>query len=238
MSIKILDKAIDQKLLEVFQSHGLEKKGKAVFHTILEEGKECEVIIEKTDRRTRNTFYLNPVINFIHNNIETLSKELAPDFYSPNTIVSTLFEPLGYLLPENIYKTYDFHISYNDKQVVNKVQYLVKDIEKYAIPKMKELCNDEFLLHTLKSHLLGIQITNRIKAPVLLCLLNRKEEAVELATDYLKEIRPTQKDLTVHEPEEFPSVEDAFSFFKRDEDPRYYFFYKKYYNRLKLQCRK
>ena len=81
---------------------------------------------------------------------------------------------------------------------------------------------------------MGLQMTNRVKAPILLYSMGKKDEAIDFATKKLDEVRPSKKNKLIEEPKDFKSVDEAWSFFRRDKDPRYYYNYLQFYNRFKI----
>jgi len=229
MTLKQFEKILDQQFIEGFGLLGFSSKRKHIFFKEFDNGKSGSILIEKTDRRTKNIWFINVQVMFTHDAVELLAKELAKEFYNSNNIINTVFEGLGYLTPENQYLTWDFTLGEKESKIQKTMSDLLKTVKVYAVPKMERLCNDSELLRVIKNHEIGLQITNRLKAPILQYLMGDQLGAYELATSTLKDIRPTPKDNSVTEPEYFASPEEAFAFFRRDKDPLYYFNYKIFY---------
>ncbi|MFD2036336.1 hypothetical protein ACFSKL_16145 [Belliella marina] len=235
MTLKQFEKELDEKLIKGFQSLDFFQVGKHHYSREFENGKVGSILVEKTDRRTKETWFINIQILFIHDKVEQLGQEVAKEFYAPNYIVNTVFENLGYLTPQNEYITFDFTIGQKESRIQKTIDDLLETVEKHAVPMLKKLCDDEELFKKMRNNGLGLQITNQIKAPILLFLMGNQNEAYELATSTLAEIRPTPKNPQVQEPENFINSEEAFSFFRRDKDPLYYYNYKIFHNRFRLK---
>ena len=230
MTLKQFEKTLDQQLIKGLDLLGFSSGKKHIYHKSFENGKSGSILIEKTDRRTKNTWFVSVQILFTHNAIEQLVQEVANEFYNSDSIMNTVAEGLGYLTPENQYLTWDFTLGEKESKTQKTMNNLLKTVEEYAIPKMEQLCNGQELLRVMINHEIGLQITNRVKAPILQYLMGDQSEAYELATSTLNEIRPTPKDTSIAEPENYASPEEAFTFFRRDKDPRYYFNYKLFYS--------
>ena len=232
MTHKELGLLIDNKLQSRLKELGFQILKNQVFSKLLSENKYMTLMIERTDRRTKTTWFLNPIVGFVDERVEKLSQKIASEFYSPKLIDNTLFESLGYLLPEKGYKTYDFNVSDNDKKVDKTMDTLVDHLASYATTRIGELVDDVTLFKVLSNNELGLKVTNLMKAPVLKYIMGMPDEAFNIAEENLRSIRPSQKDASLQEPN-FEEVEDAFNFFKRDKDPRYYFNYLRFYERFK-----
>lgn len=167
MTLKQFEKILDQKLIEGLGLLGFFAGEKNTYQKYFDNDKSGLILIEKTDRRTRNTWFIAPKVLFVHDSIELFAQELAKEFYTPNHIINTISEGLGYLTPQTEYLTWSFTVGEKEDMTMKTLYSLFQTIEKYAIPKIEQLCKDEELLEVMKNNELGIQITNHIKAPIL-----------------------------------------------------------------------
>lgn len=233
-TLRDFEKQIDIELLNQISRIGFYNFKKHIYRVEVDENSYGILIIEKSDRRTGDTWYVNPIIGFINKDIAKIYKEVTVSFSDSNTIETTVFRSLGYFTPRNTYITWDFTIGDRPNDMVTS---LTKTIEQYVLPKFRELANPNNLLATMVKNEIGLEITNRLNVPLLLYIMGRPIDAISSAENYLSEIRPSPKNIELIEPDIFYNRDAAFSFFRQDKDPLYYKNYKAFFVELKKLCR-
>nr|WP_299067261.1 hypothetical protein [uncultured Allomuricauda sp.] len=231
-TIRELEKIIDLKLEEKFKSIGYVLTEENIFTRLYHEGKESFIMINKTRSKTEKICFVNPLIGFVNYEVENIGQIVAPEFYGPGYRVNTITQSLGYFTKKREFMEWEFFLDKNPSTIERTTSSLVKTIKRFAIPKMELLSNDYELFQAMENNDIGLQITNRVKAPILLYVMSNKEEALNLVTKKLDELRPSKKDTSLEEPDNFKSVEEAWSFYRRDKDPRYYYNYLQFHNRF------
>ena len=83
------------------------------------------------------------------------------------------------------------------------------------------------MLYALLTNKLGLQITNRIKIPILYYLMGFKDKGMEYIRNILQNERPTPKNAEIPEPE-FSTYKKALDYFRQDKDVRFYYGYSKF----------
>ncbi|ASV30476.1 hypothetical protein [Maribacter cobaltidurans] len=226
---KIIEKIVEEKLREI----GFFKSKNDFYFKHLDVDREAFISFHTSMNFTGTILSYNPIIGFIHKEVEKICKEVAFEYYGENFLYNTWTESLGYLTKKNEYITWKFKLKSSERAILKKVDSMMSTIRKSALPELELCCNDEYLFEVLDKHKLGLQINNRIKAPILLLVMNKKNQALQLAHQRLLQVKPSQKNEDVQEPEQFKSPEEAWSFFKRDKDPKYYYYYSQFFKRFK-----
>ena len=226
---KIIEKIVEEKLREI----GFFKSKNDFYFKHLDVDREAFISFHTSINFTGSILSFNPIIGFIHKRVEQVYKAVAFDYYGENSFHITWSNPLGYLTKKNEYMKWEFKLNSSEKSIHKRVNLMLSTIRHSALPKL-ELCrNDEYLFDALNEHRIGLQINNRMKAPILLSVMGKKVQALQLASQRLLEVRPLQKNESSQEPEQFKSPEESWSFFRRDKDPKYYYYYSQFFKRFK-----
>ena len=109
-NLKLKKKEIDNVINDSLSSIGFKKK-KGLYVYSINDNMDILLIIEKTDRRTRNTIYINPIVAILDKQVEQLYYELVSDIDSSKEIVNTAIYnsywgsyPAEYKIPLLLYK--------------------------------------------------------------------------------------------------------------------------------------
>jgi hypothetical protein len=226
-TFKLKDKEIDKVINDSISSIGFKKSKKGIYAKSVSDNVEILLIIEKTDRRTGNTFYLNPIVAIIDKHVEILYHELVTDIDTSKEIVNTAIVSLGYLTPENKYLTWTIPVTYSEAQTKEVVVNLVSTFRNYAMPYLETLKERNELLISLQTSKLGLQKINHYKIPILYYLLGAKDKGLEYVRNILQNERPTPKKPEIPEPE-FSTYKEALDYFRQDKDVRFYYGYRSF----------
>ncbi|MEM8999850.1 MAG: hypothetical protein AAGB24_06265 [Bacteroidota bacterium] len=185
--------------------------------------------------KTGTHLHVNPTVGFLHGKVEELWHKLMPeyriDFPMLRYDTTTVQTNIGYLTARNTYLNWRFSRSMGHLSFEFKILTLILSVMQTGF-QIRRYCNDGMLLKAMKNHKIGLQITNRLKAPLLLYVMGHEKEAFDLASHYLALQRPTPKNLDAQEPEFYNSQQEAWNFFKRDKDPITYYNYRLFHTRF------
>lgn len=230
--LKFKNKDIDKRINYILSSIGFKKSKKGIYTKSINDYIEIFLIIEKTDRRTGNTLYLNPIVGIVEKNVENLYQELVTDIDNSKGIVNTATVSLGYLTPENKYIAWTIPVHYSEDETQKVVDNLFSTFETHAIPYMETLKERDKLLSALQTNKLGLQKINQFKIPILYYLIGSKDKGVEYAKKVLHNEKPTPKNSEIPEPE-FTAYSEALDYFRQDKDVRFYYSYSRFLNNFK-----
>ena len=233
-NLKLKKKEIDNVINDSLSSIGFKKK-KGLYVYSINDNMDILLIIEKTDRRTRNTIYINPIVAILDKQVEQLYYELVSDIDSSKEIVNTAITSLGYLTPQNTYLTWDIPITYSENKTKTVVDNLVSTLKKHVMPFLESLKDRRELLISLQAHKLGFVKINNFKIPILYYLLGEKNKGLIYARNVLQKERPTPKKTEIPEPF-FSTYKEALDYFKLDKDVRFYFSYKNFLVKYECLC--
>lgn len=227
-SLKLKEKEIDKKISVSLLSDGFRKKTKDVFVKNIIDDNDFILMVEKSDRKTGDTIFINPIIGVADNFVERVYRELAAGIFDTSKeLVNTAVISLGYLMPENTYRTWSFSVSDNEFKTQQVIDDLIYSVNAYAVSFIEKKIKENKLIDVLKDGTLGIQKSNYFKIPILYLKNGMKEEGLKFAEKILGEQRPTPKNPDVAEPV-FTSYEEAFGYFRRDKDVRFYYCFSGY----------
>jgi hypothetical protein len=223
-NLRLKEKEIDKKMFESLLANGFRKNSKDFFLKSINDDTDFLLIVEKSDRETDDTIFINPVVGFADNFVEQVYRELAKVFDTSKELVNTAIVSLGYLMPGNTYRTWNISVTDDEIQTQRIIDDLISSIKLYAISFIGNLIRENKLIEALQNGKLGIQKSNYFKIPVLYFKNGTKTEGLKFAKLILEQQRPTPKDPNVAEPV-FSSYEEALGYFRRDKDVRFYFCY-------------
>lgn len=229
-AFKLKEIDIDKKTGSSLYSIGFKKKRKGLYTKRIADEIDIVVIIEKTDRRTGDTFYLNPIIGIVDNLVEKIYQDLVPD--TSQEITNTASISLGYLTPESKYLTWTIPVHFNEVQTLEVVNNLVLSIKAHALPFMETLKERSVLLKALQNNKLGTEKQNYFKIPILYYLEGLKHNGLEYAKGILEKEKPTPKNERYIEPV-FSTYKEALEYFRQDKDVRFYYSYCEFINSYK-----
>lgn len=221
---------INEKIETSLISIKFEQKEKNTFLKTISNYLDIILIIEITDRKTRNTLFINPLVGIIDYDVEKIYENLIPKIRTSNEIVTTATTSLGYLMPENTYQTWEIPLDFNNHRTQKVIDDIIKSIQKYALPFLESLVDRLELIDALQNNRIGFQKMNYLKIPILYYLIGLKDKGLEYSKNILLNEKPTPKILMAIEPE-FSIYKEALDFFKQDKDVLYYWTYKEFLNR-------
>ncbi len=229
-SLKLKEKEIDKKISISLLSNGFRKKTKDVFVKSINDDNDFIILVEKSDRKTGDTIFINPIIGVADNFVERVYRELAAGIFDTSKeLVNTAVISLGYLMPEKTDRTWSFSVRDDELKTQNIINDLLSSVNTYAFLKIEKLIKANKLTEALQNNTLGIQKSSYFKIPILFFKNGMKEEGLEYAKSVLEQQRPTPKNPDVAEPV-FTSYEEAFGYFRRDKDVRFYYCFSSYIN--------
>jgi len=168
MSKKEFIKDVDSYVIEKLEKLGFTKK-KELFYLPIDENTIGVIALPRATRYSKEAFSIAPVIGVINKQVEEIVHELT----GQKRKGLTKSEFLGYLMPENSYREWEFHKSIPISFVARN---MIKNIKKYGIPWMKKLSNMRYLAEEMEKDL-AIPGGHYEALPIIWFLLGEKERA-------------------------------------------------------------
>ncbi|HEY4784445.1 MAG TPA: hypothetical protein VIH57_00285 [Bacteroidales bacterium] len=215
---------IDAYIRKELNALGFFEIDQYVFQKKLDEFSTGMIIIEKTDRRSRHTWFLSPTVGLINSRVEELYVELV-DFIKDPTKLFTAMTSIGYLLPQADYKVWEFPINFSNEQIQLVVNDFILETQNHILPLLDKSLDLNHLLLLLQREKFGIMVFNNFKIPIIHYLLGEKDKGMQFINDVLNRARPSPKDPTRIIPLTFSSLEEISQYFRKDKDVKYYYHY-------------
>lgn len=224
MTNKELNNSINAKISKLFLEHSY-KKRKEKYYKQIDKYNYGIVQFSTALFRTENHVYVTPHIGLLNVQVENIMKRLVP-YDNIKHMSPTIHIPLGYIMPDNQYKEWDF---VNGVSIDVNIGDMFNSVEKYAPPYWNKMKDTTTLLNTYKNAT-GIHSFDRGKyLPVLYLLVGNKQEGLKVIEDTIKKMQtpiPSKGNIEVINN---PEIKGSYSSgYKGQVDPSYLEFAEKY----------
>ena len=151
------------------------KKSKYVY--LYEKDKNSIFVIGLNDskQQTKDRLFINPVMGLIVKPAEELLFKLT-GYDSLKNKISTISRPLGYLMPENTYKIWEFGNNLDNPRIID---HLFNTILNYGIPFIEKCTNYQYIINEFTTGKVGLPFEKDYKIPILLFLNGQINEAFQ-----------------------------------------------------------
>jgi hypothetical protein len=126
--------------------------------------------------QTPGVLYVNSLIGLHYRPLQELFYTIKGDDYEKNRYSGTLASPLGYLMPCEDYKEWEFSDQSNIKDVVDDLLYSIRAYGFSFIERYKE---PNELLKCLEERKYILEMTRIYKLPIMYYLLGNEDKALE-----------------------------------------------------------
>jgi len=182
MSKKELIKKVDAYVTKKLEKLGFKKK-KGLFYLPIDENTTGVIALPRATRYSKEAFSIAPVIGVINHQLEKLVYDLTGKKQSG----LTKSESLGYLMPAQSYREWEFNKSIPISMVANN---MIKSIKKYGIPWMKKLSNLQFLTEEMEK-----ENAYYYTLPIIWLLLGKREKALNILNKALEKAKSKNSQL-------------------------------------------
>ncbi|NLE21220.1 MAG: hypothetical protein GX624_00330 [Actinobacteria bacterium] len=184
---------IERVSAPLLAEHGFKKRAGAVFTIPIADGVLGWLGLNSATKYTpKGHANVNPIVGVRNQRVEELVAELSgerPHPYNPPT-AST---PIGYLLPERAYRTWDI-----SEESPEAVADMVATIVEYGLPFMEEHVELSALRSLLAGGHAGPNHKVAYRLPVAMLLLGEGQRATETASRMLADISLHEDEWTRH----------------------------------------
>jgi hypothetical protein len=176
-----LIQTIESSIKEELKADGFKRRGKYGILTASIDGNTYGWLgLNRATYKAEKVVLINPVIGIHNKKMWEIYDELL-DYDGAKNWIATFGRPLGYYMPENTYRTWEF---FHGKSIKPGVKDIVSNVRKYGIPWMKKLCNLEYLADTLEKY--NAIDYNIFQLPLVWFLAGDREKAFTCANKYLE----------------------------------------------------
>lgn len=178
-------KDVEQEITKELGNVGIDRKADMLFsHPALDEKVYGWIGLNTAVFPIERTISVNPVVGFIHKDIQKIAMNLTDKAYKKNH-PPLLGENVGYLMPQHTYTTWDFK---GNKKDINEAQEISKALIEYGIPWIVRVSDLGECLVEMVEKKKGMPGQREYKIPIVLHYLGRTEEGRKFIEDFKLEM--------------------------------------------------
>lgn len=148
---QVLKKIVEKGLADICDRIGFKKK-KYNFYKPINEDVYATLGFGLALHRVREHIYVNATVGVLHKNIEEFKKKLT-GYNNLEVMQPTSGLQIGYLMPENIYKEWDFIENTDNSHVFEDI---LINIQTYGFPYQEKMKDFDNLLEAFEKRVPGI----------------------------------------------------------------------------------
>jgi len=180
---KKASKALIREVMQITHrklvDHGYKKRSSQIFTLDLSSEFLGWLGLNRAVQRGDGSLAINPVIGVRYQRLERILADLMDEEFHAY-IPPTLSVNIGYLMPDNSYKTWSFFEKTNNLRIVDD---MVAAIKKYGISFMDAMSNEDAILEALKVSDYSMPESRKFRLPLINYLRGDIEQArAELMT--------------------------------------------------------
>jgi hypothetical protein len=192
--MKKASKELIREVMQIIQrklvDHGFKKRSKEILTFDLSSEFLGWLGLNRAVQRGDGSLAINPVIGVRYQRLERAYSELMDENFHAY-IPPTLSVNIGYLMPDNSYKTWSFFNKSNNQRIVDD---MVAAIEKYGISFMDTMSNEDAILEALKVSDFSMPESRKFRLPLIKYMRGDIEQARAELTRTLEEVN-TREDM-------------------------------------------